>query len=55
MVHALSNSGYSVNYEIVTIHICFFVKLSFKILLTNTGSTTSSRLIEILNLELIAN
>ena len=35
MVHALSNSGYSVNLEIVTIHICFFVKLSFKILHTN--------------------
>ena len=35
MVHALSNSRYSVNVEIVTIHICFFVKLSFKILCTN--------------------
>ena len=57
MVHALSNNGYSVNVKIVTIHICFFVKLSFKILHTNkyTGSTTSNRLIEILNLVLIAN
>ena len=35
MVHALRNSGYSVNVEIVTIHICFFAKLSFKILHTN--------------------
>ena len=33
MVHALSNSGYSVNVEIVTI-LCFFVKLGFKILHT---------------------
>ena len=35
MVHALSNSGYSMNVEIVTIHICFFVKFSFQILHTN--------------------
>ena len=56
MVNALSNSGYSVNVEIVTIHICFFVKLSFKdIAHKYTGSTTSNRLIEILNLVLIAN
>ena len=35
MVHALSNSGYSVNVEIVIIHM-FFVKLSFKILPQDT-------------------
>ena len=38
MVHALSNSGYSVNVEIVTIHM-FFVKFSFKILHTNIQVT----------------
>ena len=54
MVHALSNSGYSVTCEIVTIHMFLLLNLVSRYCIQKyTGSNTSSGLIEIMNLALM--